>query len=243
MRRNILFLLLTWSFLLSIGINANEGGETSDRQKTINNEPIRSDISRKLEQDLLLKNKEIDKLKEEVNQLETEKTHLNDRVKTLETENQKHIAQNDKLTSTISANQATINQLGTEIRDLKDRHSTMTKANNAEYKRFREENERLKEKYTFFKKAYTIVSVVLYSNIAFILVFLFTKLVHFPSKCEQKKCEQKKDNSTFAISKVSTIEDENSLGAKKKETELRCPLCGWKYNPGQKVCKNCNTQF
>lgn len=236
MRRNILFLLLIWSFLLSIGVNANEGGETSDKQGTVNNEQvIRPDVS-KLEQELLLKNKEIDKLKEKVNQLETEKTHLNDRVKALETEIQKQKAQNNKLASTISANQATINQLRTEIRDLKDTHSAITEANNAENKRFREDNEQLKERYAFFKKAYTIVSIILYSIIAFSLVFLIARVILFSSKRESK-------NSTLVKNKLSTIDDVNSQGVEKTETELRCPLCGWKYDRGQKVCKNCKTQF
>lgn len=56
---------------------------------------------------------------------------------------------------------------------------------------------------------------------------------------EKREYHQKEQNSTIKIKEKQG----SGLVETSKKKELRCPLCGWKYNPGDKVCKNCRTQF
>ena len=56
---------------------------------------------------------------------------------------------------------------------------------------------------------------------------------------EKREYHQKEQNSTIKIKEKQG----SGLVETSEKKELRCPLCGWKYNPGDKVCKNCRTQF
>ena len=125
-----------------------------------------------------------------------------------------------------------------QIKSLENQLSTGNNAYKCDIDGLNKKVESYKQKCKFYKKAYIAVSIVLYSIVAIILLassYFALRIVK--SKLAKK---EKKSCGSSAPAQPSPVKTKE---ATIKEDELRCPMCGWKYNPGDKVCKNCRTQF
>ena len=101
---------------------------------------------------------------------------------------------------------------------------------------------RYKDKTEHYKRGYIAVSIVLYSLVALelLLGILFWVLRLIKNK---RKGQSAASCSSAAIGEKKSPEAHASKVVEKNKDDLRCPMCGWRYNPGEKVCKNCRTQF
>ena len=99
----------------------------------------------------------------------------------------------------------------------------------------------VKKDFKTYKTKYIVVSIVLYSLVALAALICIISIAH-PAASKRAKKKSKSPKGRIEIENDDSrpeMESERSPA----EENLRCPLCGWKYKPGEKVCKNCRTQF
>ena len=161
--------------------------------------------------------KQIEELKQEIGELKNRLARLDADLKTKNSEAER---------------------LREQIKRLEHQLSTGNNAYKCDIDELNKKVEDYKQKCKYYKKAYIAVSIVLYSIVAIILLAsLYFALRGAKSKLAKKEKKSCSSSTPVEHSPAKTKE------ATTKEDELRCPMCGWKYNPGDKVCKNCRTQF
>lgn len=188
-----------------------------------------ADVKRLTEQ-----NKEIPVLREKLTRAEAEMKSLVEQKKRLD-EQLRTLQNNERaLKDQISRLEKEKNEVASNLSQAKDSHGNLTKDLEGRVRRY-------KEKYEHYKTAYIAVSIVLYSlvSLELLLVVLFLIIRIARSKRKKQPCSVSKP----AINEKKSSEAHTSNVVEKNKDELRCPMCGWRYNPGEKVCKNCRTQF
>lgn len=135
--------------------------------------------------------------------------------------------------------------LGKRECEIKSFESQVSKSKQ-EIEKFRAKNKELEDNIRFAEETISQLKADI-KKLLHILIFIAILTIgicgaiciiskkHF----EKREYHQKEQNSTIKIKEKQG----SGLVETSEKKELRCPLCGWKYNPGDKVCKNCRTQF
>ena len=187
------------------------------------------------------RNKELAHLKEKLEQAEAkveslvrQKEVLEEQIQTLESKERE--------------NKERISQLEKENKELVKELSCARDSHGDEAKELKGKISRYKTKYEHYKNAYITVSIILYSLVSAEVLLLVSFFVILLIKRHRQPRQQNAISAPTAVPAPAVDDNKTSKTTvpavdKKNNNELRCPLCGWKYNPGEKVCKNCRTQF
>ena len=180
-------------------------------------------------------NKELLALKGKLTQAEAEAKRLGEKNKNLD--EQLRVLQNTvrSLKDQIARLEKEKTEAANNLSQVRDSHGTLTRDLESKVRRY-------KDKAEHYKRGYIAVSIVLYSLVALelLLGILFLVLRLFKNK---RKEQSVASCPSQTISEKKSPEAHVSKVVEKNEKDLRCPMCGWRYNPGEKVCKNCRTQF
>ena len=134
--------------------------------------------------------------------------------------------------------QIQLNEKNATLRDKQEEYSTILKG-------VLDKNKALKNRNTLLNKKNKLYISLFYAILLLVILWIIAKVVHQIKRftfrdyksleadfIEHQTMDSKKEEEI-------TIVDSSADNTKK----LKCPRCGWKYNPGDNVCKNCKTIF
>ena len=248
MRNIILYSIFVCELLFCNKVNANvhEEQQTNDVQEKqltnnvqVSNENLLKHEISKLEQELSITKKTNDDFLNKIAKLESENSHHKDKIKEFEANVRRLEAQKINLMNTINSAQENIIQIRKEKDDLEVRFSELINKYSIEKTILEKDKDHYKSKFEYYRKAYKLVLIILFFIVGICVSIILFRVIHllFIHFSIGKHNFIIQDNSS------KQIEKEKISNNTKTENELRCPLCGWKYNPGQKICNNCKTQF
>lgn len=248
MRNIILYSLFICALLLCNKVNANvqEEQQTNDDQEEqqtndvqVSKENLLKHEINKLGQELSITKKTNDEFLKKIAKLESENSNHKNTIKELEANVRSLEVQKINLSNIINSAQANVIQLKKEKDDLEARVSEIRNKYSVENTILEKDKDQYKAKYEYYRRAYKVVSIILFLIIGICIFIVLFRVIHSLFKHfsieKHKFIIQDNTSKQFEKDKISNI--------KNSENELRCPLCGWKYTPGQKICKNCKTQF
>ena len=213
-----------------------------------------------LEQDVITLRNNIEDLTKQIANLNKQNTACLDEIAALEKIIEKQAIQIENQTGLVQKQKGKISELENQLSDSKaevTRLHVQLKAQEAisrnklqestvAKKVVQDENEELKAKIASLQQKYKQYSRLFYGILSLFLIVMIAKVVlrikRSPFKCHEM-------SNTTSMERQPIVSEVDAESSKKEEPfvevakELRCPRCGWKYNPGDKVCKNCKTIF
>lgn len=141
---------------------------------------------------------------------------------------------------------AKINSESKDLRDkltkLEEKLAKLKQAHDTEEKKYDSRINELKAKLDKCDKRYRKACIAFFITLSIIVgTWLFFLAVYSIKTLKQNKHNQAKKTSFLPQSVISkkSMQPKESIA----DDDLHCPLCGWRHNPEEKVCKNCKTQF